>query len=66
MTCYFIVPAPGHYGSRAKVISSHRTVEAARKAKGDSAVYVIREGHKRKGDVWLRVFEGSLYPVVSD
>ena len=31
-TTYFVTPAPGHYGDRARVISSHRTLAAARKA----------------------------------
>jgi hypothetical protein len=59
-TSYFVVPAPGHYGDRARVISSHRTLNAARKAAGKG--YVVREGAKARGDEWLRASE-SVYPV---
>lgn len=60
-TEYFVVPAPGHYGDRARVISSHRTREAAaRAAKGG---YVVRRGGLRKGAEWLRVYE-QTYPEV--
>lgn len=57
---YFVVPAPGHYGDRAKVWSSHRSLAAARKAAGPG--YVVRKGELRKGANWLRVYE-EIYPV---
>jgi hypothetical protein len=64
MNSYFIVSGPGYYGDRCKVISSHRTVEAARKArKRYGLAYVIREGLMRKGDVFLRSAE-PLYRQV--
>lgn len=51
-------------GDRASVLSSHRTLEAARKAvRRMGSGYVIREGGKRAGDAWLRTWE-SMYPVV--
>lgn len=52
-TRYFV--APGHYGDRARVSSSHATLAAAlRQATPGWAAY---EGDKRKGDEWLRVYE---------
>ena len=54
-TNYFVVPAPGHYGDRARVLSSHATLAAARKAAGRG--YTVRIGTLRKGDNWLRVYE---------
>jgi hypothetical protein len=61
-SAYFVTPAPGHYGDRARVISSHATLAAARKAA--TAGYVARAGNKRKGDEWTRAAE-SIYPVAS-
>lgn len=58
---YFVVPAPGHYGDRARVISSHRTAAAAQRAA--TRGYVAREGVKAKGDLWRRADE-QHYPVV--
>jgi hypothetical protein len=52
---YFVVPAPGHYGDRAVVLSSHATLAAARKAAGPG--YIVRVGDKHKGETWLRVYE---------
>ena len=57
---YFVVPAPGHYGDRARVYSSHDSLAAARRAAASPSV-VIREGDKRKGDEWLRAYE-DVYP----
>ena len=62
-TKFFVVPAPGHYGDRARVYSSHTTIGAARKATKKSEGVVIRAGSKRKGDVWLRVYEESYLVV---
>ena len=59
-TEYFVVPAPGHYGDRSRVLSSHRTLQAARKAAGSG--YVVREGGKTKGDEWMQADE-QHYPV---
>lgn len=55
---YFIVPAPGHYGDRATVLSSHRTLKAAMRAArrlGNSCV--VRCGSLRRGDEWFRSME---------
>lgn len=64
---FVVVPAPGHYGDRTTVISSHSTAEAARKAaataSGSVFRAVAREATKRKGDEWLRVYEETS-PVV--
>lgn len=58
-TTNFVVPAPGHYGDVARVVSSHRSAEAARKAAGPG--YVARVGAKTKGDRWVRADE-QVYP----
>jgi hypothetical protein len=55
MSNYFIAPAPGHYGDRASVCSSHRTLDAAKKAATKG--WAIYKGDKRKGQEWLRVYE---------
>lgn len=55
MTRYFITPAPGYYGDKTVVFSSHATLEAARKAAKKGAA--IWKGDKRKGSEWLRVYE---------
>jgi hypothetical protein len=61
-TRFILVPAPGHYGDKARVFSSHRTLAAARKAaKRLGSGVVVREGSKKRGDQWLRVYEG-MYP----
>lgn len=57
---YFVVPAPGYYGDRAKVWSSHATIEAADQAAGKTGI--VRIGDLRKGATWLRVYE-DFYPV---
>lgn len=59
---FFVVPAPGRYGDRDRVYSSHATLSAAQKAAGVGLGYVVRAGDKRKGDTWLRVYE-ETYPV---
>ena len=57
---HFVVPAPGHYGDRARVMSSHYSLAAAKKAAGPG--YVVREGALSKGSEWLRADE-QFYPV---
>ena len=52
---FFIVPAPGHYGDSARVYSSHKTLDAAKKACGRGCV--VRVGEMRKGAKWLRAYE---------
>lgn len=59
---FFVVPAPGHYGDRATVISSHRTLAAAKKAAGRG--YVVRVGALKKGDEWTRASE-AIYPIAT-
>lgn len=59
-TSFFVVPAPGHYGDRATVLSSHRTLAAANRAAGPG--YVVRCGSLKKGDEWLRSSE-SIYSI---
>ena len=60
MRRYFVVPAPGYYGDEAEVRSSHSTVTAARKAAGQTGC--VRVGYKRKGELWLRIWE-EQYPI---
>lgn len=57
---YFVVAAPGHYGDRTRVISSHRSLVAAKR--NATAGFVVREGSLTKGDEFLRSSE-SIYPV---
>lgn len=57
---HFVVPAPGHYGDRCAVISSHTTAQAAKKAATKG--YVARVGAKQKGDEFTRAAE-SIYPI---
>ena len=59
-TQYFVVSAPGHYGDRARVISAHATLAAAKR--GAPRGYVVRVGPLSKGAEWLRASE-SVYPV---
>lgn len=64
---YVIVPAPGHYGDKTRVLSAHRTLSAARRAKGRDNTVVIRPATPglvdSKGDEWLRVYEETA-PIV--
>ena len=57
---YFVVPAPGHYGDKTTVISSHKSASAAKRAATKG--YVARIGSKKKGDEFTRAAE-SIYPV---
>lgn len=63
-TTHFVTPAPGHYGDQTRVISSHKSVAAARRAAkaSGSVQYVVREGSLQKGHVFRRSAE-SIYPV---
>lgn len=72
-TRYFVAPAPGCYGDRTDVLSSHRTLRAARRAAGRPITvpgggrfwYAVRRGELRKGQALFRVDE-SVYPVVRE
>lgn len=63
MTIYFLILAPGCYGDYTHVISSHRSLVAARKARRGNARIAIREGSASKGDVIYRDAE-HLFPRV--
>lgn len=71
MTTYFVAPAPGCYGDRTTVLSSHHTLEAARRAAGRGVTVpgggrfwnAVRKGHLRKGDTLYRVDEPQ-YPIM--
>lgn len=56
---YFVVPAPGRYGDKCRVVSSH--VTAARAILSATSGYVVRVGSKTKGDVFYRS-EEIIYP----
>lgn len=60
-TLYFVTPAPGYCSDLDRVLSSHRTLRAARRAAGRG--YVVREGALRRGDRWTRHM-AEIYPVV--
>lgn len=65
---FFVVLAPDLYGdSGTRVVSSHKTLDAARRSAKmgpDSVVwFVVRQGNKKKGQEFLRVYE-SVYPIV--
>ena len=60
-TLYVVVPAPGHYGDRARVLSAHRTARAALRAAGPG--YVVRESSLVKGDTFLRCYEQTAREV---
>ena len=59
---FFVVAAPGDYGDRDIVYSSHATLAAAKNAAGKG--FVVRAGGLTKGKTWLRVYE-ETYPVAS-
>ena len=54
-TLFVVVPAPGHYGDRTVVLSSHRTARAALRAAGPG--YVVRPSTASKGSEWLRCYD---------
>lgn len=62
-TTYFVVPKPGHYGDRTRVVSSHRTYEAARRAA--TRGYEVREGSLEKGDTFHST-DTLVYPLATD
>lgn len=52
-TTYAVIPAAGHYGDFAPIVSTHRTLAAARKAAKPSGIVryaVIERAGARKGD----------------
>lgn len=65
---FFVVIAPGFYGDAGtRVVSSHYTIDAARKGAATPASahcrFVVRAGSLRKGDHFGRFYE-SIYPIV--
>ena len=59
-TVFFVVPAPGHYGDRCKVVSAHHTLDAAKRAA--ALGFVVRAGSLRKGTEFTRADE-AIFPV---
>jgi hypothetical protein len=57
MTHYFITSAPGYYGDRSVVVSSHKTLRSAQAAAAAAKGLAIYAGDKRRGEEWLRVYE---------
>lgn len=62
ITNYFLVPAPGYYGDKARVLSAHAELKAARGAARQCPGLVVRVGKMEAGDRWLRAYE-EIYPV---
>lgn len=56
ISLFIVVPAPGHYGDRTMVLSSHRTLAAAKRA-ASGKNWAVYEGYEKKGAEWLRVYE---------
>ena len=61
-TTYFVVAAPGYYGDKTRVVSSHHTLHAAHKRRG--AFECVREGAQMKGEVFFQSAERH-YPRVN-
>jgi len=61
-TIYFVVSAPGHYGDTTRVKSSHRSLEAAKKAARRGSGLCVRVGDKEKGATFYRSSE-ETYPM---
>lgn len=60
---FFVVPAPGYYGSTCAVLSSHSSLRRALRAVAGDATVVVRDGAKHKGDVFTRASE-AIYPAI--
>ena len=60
-TQYIVLLAPGCYGDTTKVISSHRTLAAAKRAKSRGCV--VRASTQAKGSTWYRDLEHN-HPIV--
>lgn len=54
---FIVVPAPGHYGDRGRVRSSHATLVAAERACGPGECVRAGNDRTKKGSEWLRVYE---------
>lgn len=61
-TRYIVVPAPGYYGDRTVVISSHSTLQAALRAAGGKG-WAVYEGNEKRGYEWLRVYEQFRFRI---
>jgi hypothetical protein len=51
---YIVTPAPGWYGDKTRVLSSHTSLQAALQAAGGH--YAVYIGNERKGALWLAVY----------
>ena len=64
-TSYFVVAAPGHYGDRTRVVSSHKNATLAKRAARKLGPgFVVREGGKKRGDVFVAA-SGSIFRIVA-
>lgn len=59
---YMVIDAPGYYGNRARVWSSHKTLSAALRAAGKNEKFAVVLGNYTKGeklpaDVALRMLK---------
>lgn len=66
-TNFVVVSAPGYYGDKTTVTSSHRTLDAAKRAAAPTPHhrYVVYEGAEKKGAPWFRVNEQTRQRVWS-
>lgn len=62
-TTYIVVDAPGYYGDRTVVLSSHRTAAAALRVARGFRGLCVRESALVKGDTFLRVYEQTSREV---
>lgn len=60
MSNFFVVAAPGFYGDKTRVVSSHATIDAAKKAARGN--YVVRLGGLKKGNTFFRSSE-QIYSI---
>lgn len=60
---YIVVPAPGHYGDRAKILAAFASLADARRFVDGDASLCVREGRRghRRGLAWFRSYEDT-YP----
>jgi hypothetical protein len=67
---YIVVPAPGHYGDRAKVVAAHASYREAARKVGKRKDLCVRaadaaDAQAVAGGEWLRVYE-QYNPIVVD
>lgn len=61
MSEFFTVTKPGYWTNTTTVVSSHKTLAAARKAARAGFKLEVRKGGLKKGDTWYAT-SGQVYP----